>query len=163
APATPTLISATSLKLDRGASVRGQVSSGDKPVTGARVLLRAGPLPSTVGLTDARGGYTLWARGSDRFGVTVVPPATSGLPEANVAASDGPVVHPSTGVPLTLDFRFADVATTALALGVRTADDAVPSRPVRVRLEADGAALPEVGTLVIGGDRQVPASGFLRV
>ena len=56
--------------------------------SGARVRLRAGALPSTVGQADAAGAYELRVRGG-RFEVRVVPPESSGLPEAQLPESTG--------------------------------------------------------------------------
>jgi hypothetical protein len=157
-------LSALPLMLDRGASISGRVTTERGPVARARVLLRAGALPSTVGLTDAQGGYMLWARSGARFGVTIAPPAGSGLPEAHVADSDGLELDTNIAPVPALSFRYDAIATATLALLVRTADDVAPARPVRLRLETESGALPDVGALTIaGGADPITASGFVRV
>ena len=61
------------------------------PVVGARVLLREGIRPSTMGVSDAAGKFQLWTR-SGVASAIIVAPADSGLPEARVAETPGIVV-----------------------------------------------------------------------
>ena len=72
--------------LDAGIPVSGDIRAGagaGTPVSGARVLLRAGGLPSTIGASDGAGAFELRARPGTWSGV-VLPPPGSTLPEAHV-------------------------------------------------------------------------------
>ena len=61
--------------------------SPDAPVNGARVFMRAGELPSTIGTSDAAGRFELRARPGN-FQISVLPAAGSGLPEARLPVGD---------------------------------------------------------------------------
>lgn len=158
---TPTQIGALSFSLDDGVLVTGRVSNALGAVAGARVLLRSGPLPSTLGLSAVDGTFSVRARG-DGLEVLVMPPAGSGLPEAHVAGSPGFATGDPAPARVALDFRWRALATATLDVVVRTNEGAPPSRPVQVRLETVAGALPDVGTLTVDTARTFVASGFLR-
>lgn len=158
--AAATTIAVNPFTLADGTLVSGTCSSmGGAPVSGARVLLRAGGQPSTVGQSDGSGKFTLRARAADRsYSAFLVPPPGSGLPEAEVPNAlflgnpPPPIV--------TLDFQWRDVASVSLGLTVHSADD-LPAGRVRVRLESLEGSLDNVGTLT-ASSQAFPASGSLR-
>jgi hypothetical protein len=144
------------LNVEPGVAVSGRVSGPGGAVMGARVLLRAGTLPSTVGISDAAGQYLLNAR-AGAVGALIVPPPGSPLPQAQV--DEGSVrIDP---VPLALDFQWRTVPTVTLTLSVRSADGSAPVAGATVRLEAK--AIPGVGTLTVGKSTPMTATGFVRV
>jgi hypothetical protein len=161
APA-PKLFSITSafprplLVVDRGVAVSGQITGPGGPVTGARVLLRAAALPSTVGVSNAQGQFALNARPGD-VGALVVPPTGSGLMQAQV--DEGVVMVGPSG--LALDFRWRALPALPLALTVLSTDGTAAVPGVVVRLEAAG--VPDVGELTVAGSTVVLASGLVRV
>jgi hypothetical protein len=87
---SPSELRAENFMLDAGVTVRGTVRAGPTPgapLPGARVLLRAGALPSTIGTSGADGGFELRARAAS-FEAVVLPPPDSGLPEARLPAGE---------------------------------------------------------------------------
>ncbi|MSP62243.1 MAG: carboxypeptidase regulatory-like domain-containing protein [Myxococcales bacterium] len=75
--------------VDAGAKVSGQVKDeAGQPLPGARVVLAAGPLPSSVGLTDALGAFTLHAAPGD-YAVTVQADGRPDIQGASSSVKDG--------------------------------------------------------------------------
>src|SRR5205823_2123813 len=118
-------------KLDDGVPISGRITGAKGPVANARLLLRAGSLPSTVGIADATGAFTLRARSGD-FAAVVVPPSGAGLPEAHIALGNGLQVDFPPPARIALDFRWNAIPTVTIDLTIRTADDTAVTRPVRV-------------------------------
>jgi hypothetical protein len=132
------------LVMDRGLAVSGQISSPAGPVSGARVLLRSGDLPSTAGISDAQGRFTLQAR-AGAFGALVVPP--TGMPLVQARIAEGAITVGDT--PLALTFSWRALPLVTLDLNVRAVGDTGPAPGVLVRLQAD--SIPGAGTMTIGG------------
>src|SRR5262249_10171803 len=124
--------------VDSGTPVVGHITDGNGPVEGARILLRAGALPSTVGTSGKNGEFKVGAR-AGLVSVIVLPPAGAHLPEAVVTEAVGvPNAPPS----VSLDFQWSAPAVSTLSLTVRASDDTLPGQPVRLRLETEPGALP---------------------
>ena len=160
-------VEAEMLKLDPGLPVVGTIQRTQagvpQPVTDARVFLRAGNLPSSIGRSKENGTFELWAR-DGAFQMSVFPAPGSGLPEARLP--DGTSYSPVTQVgPLQLTYAALD--TAAVEVSVRSSDGQRPVPGARVRLDADPTSLGNMG--VVGSfrlppdDREVPAVGALRV
>ena len=82
------------LQLDRGIPVTATMrDSNGNAVVGARLVLRRGSLPSTVGVSDANGAASLWAR-AGTLAAYIEPPIGSGLPSAAVGAGSDPSTDP---------------------------------------------------------------------
>jgi hypothetical protein len=79
----------TQMAVTPGATVTGVArDGGGNPIAGAQVILTAGDRPSTIGVTDAGGGFSLLTR-EGPMAADIMAPAGSGLPDAHVAASPG--------------------------------------------------------------------------
>ncbi|MES1172420.1 MAG: hypothetical protein ABUL77_04210 [Bacteroidota bacterium] len=153
----------TPLVLDPGTLVTGTVVDGaGAALADARVVLRSGIRPSTIGISDGNGKFSLRTR-AGLLSAVFVPPADSGLPEAHVTS--GILLDAkATG----LDLRMSWVALTrrAFSVTVRTPDGttAAPGATVRVESEVEGVA--DVGTLTytLSGATAmtVPAKGSVR-
>jgi hypothetical protein len=149
---------------DPGLAVAGTVqrteAAGAQPVAGARVYLRAGNLPSSIGQTGATGTFELRAR-DGAFQVSVLPAVGSGLPEARLP--DGTSYLPGSE-PNTVELTYAAIGMVAAELPVRTTDGQRPVAGARVRLDAAPASLGTVGTFRLSPDgREVAAVGALRI
>jgi hypothetical protein len=151
---------ATTFQVDGGVAIAGKVSLGDAPLAESRVRLRDDLLPSTVGRADATGAYSLQAR-PGRFEARVVPPASSGLPEAQLPRSAG-IVIPDRGLDGALDFSYAPVAMTKLVLTVQKSDGAAPERPISVVLQSLQGQLGNVGKFTVAG-QELPVDGVVRL
>jgi hypothetical protein len=131
-----------SLAITAGASIAGTARDGNgKAVANARVILRDGLLPSTVGVTDGAGAFGVSVR-AGTFAAVITPPASAGLYEAHVASSPGIPVGVSA---LSLDMTWAAVASATLTMTVRAADGS-PAVGAAVRVESS-AEVASVGTL----------------
>lgn len=158
---TPAALNVLSQRLPRGHEVAGLVTTATgAPVRDARVILRAGPLTSTVGVSDTTGAFDLRVR-EGTFSLMVAPPPGSGLPEAHVlgpAPSGAPSASPSSmpGAGLTfpatlgrarVEVQWKAVAKVRLGLQVRGPGSAgSPAGLARVRVELD-PPLPQVATV----------------
>jgi hypothetical protein len=137
------------LPIERGTSVTGVVlNSNGTPVVGARVVLRSGVRPSTIGVSDATGHFSLWTQ-TGTLSAAIVPPAAAGLPEARVAAT------PTTGIALPtnsadpeLRMVWTAVARGPMSVVARSSDGAAPAAGAWVRIESE--IEQSVGTLVAG-------------
>ncbi len=147
-----------SFRVDRGIAVSGAVAIAAGPLRGARVRLRAGALPSTVGETGDGGRYALQAR-AGQFEVRVLPPEGSGLPEAQLPQSAGVILREGDS-SAAVDFTYAAAAPVRLDLTV-LAPTGAPLPGVRVLIESEPGALPRVGSFTLGGVA-VPAAGLVR-
>jgi hypothetical protein len=144
--------------LDAGFPVAGEVRSGGgtgTPVQGARVLLRQGRLPSTIGVGDANGRFELRAR-AGTWSAVVLPPADSTLPEAHI--ENGMVVV----APASLRFQWKALPSGRLDVVVVEPGGQPTIRRVRVRIESEAGQLPDVGTFQTNLGDAFVASGFLR-
>jgi hypothetical protein len=154
---------AESFRLDDGVAVQGTVRAGPAPGApqpGARVLLRAGALPSTIGTSAADGSYQLRARAGG-FEVVVLPPAGSGLPEARLPAGDSLSIAGAS----VIGFRWNRPATVPLSVAVVDTAGKPIGQGASVRVEAE-AELADVGVFDVElptGPRSITAVGSLRL
>ncbi|MES1210652.1 MAG: carboxypeptidase-like regulatory domain-containing protein, partial [Pseudomonadota bacterium] len=97
-----------------GTPITGHVlDSAGAPVAGAHVSLRAGPLPSTVGTTDATGAYKLLARpGSFSARVALGPT----LPAWELASNAADAALGTT--PATMEVRLTTLPTARIDLAM---------------------------------------------
>ena len=158
-------LAALPLQIDPGVTVAGSLAVASSPVKGGTVTLRAGALPSTVGVSDAAGVFGLRAR-PGRFSAIILSPDGAPLPQARVAASATSGIDlPSAGAA-TLSFTWrGDLTTTSLTAGFTTSAGPAAAG-VDVRLESEPGALPDVGTVqVVGGGagpQTLVATGVVR-
>ncbi len=140
------------VQLDHGVPVTATTrDSGGHAVAGARLVLRRGSLPSTVGISDGTGAAGLWAR-AGTLAAYVEPPIGSGLPTAAVGAASDPATDPGIlldpGVAsLDLSMTWDQVTTAALSIHVLAPGGAATGAGARVRATSQ-AAPGRVGTLV---------------
>jgi hypothetical protein len=146
---SPGEIAQNPFTLDPGIQVNGLVSSSKGPLSGARVVLQDGIVPSTTGVAQASGQYDLRVRGGDRFAAVVIPPAHSGLPEARLPPGSGLAIYDFPAGPRVLDFSWDTINTTNLDLTVTDSAGAPVNAAVRVRLASADNAFPRVGTLTL--------------
>jgi len=155
------------LQLDQGVMVTATTrDGGGKAVVGAHLVLRRQSLPmslpSTVGVSDANGAATLWAR-AGTLTAFIEPPAGSGLPSAAVGAGSNPgiVLNPGVG-SLDLAMTWDPVTSTDLSIHVLAPGGAPVGAGARVR--ATSQAQPaRVGQLLVhpagGSPVTLPAIG----
>ena len=139
--------------VDPGTSVLAQTMAFDgTPVANARMLLRQGTVPSTVGTSDAAGALTVLARAGG-LSATIVPPDGSGLPVATTAddAFDLSVIAAPT-----LAMQWDDLPTSALTVQVHNPDGVTPTGNAQVWLSSAGAAY-RAGVVTVGGALTVDA------
>jgi hypothetical protein len=144
------------LTLDPGVVVTGSVTAGiGDGVDGARVMLTKGRLPSTVGLADATGAFSVRVQSGSGFGVSVSPPEASGLPDLELA--DGVAID-AAGGQLTVAYDAAIQPVNDLAAEIRTNDSAKVVVGARVTLRG------EIGTAghVTIGATTLDAPGVVR-
>jgi len=152
------------LPLDQGTPVTAQLLDGaGRPLAGARMILRRGLLPSTVGTSDASGHLTLWAR-AGTWDAFIVPPPGSGLPEASTGAgggtgagADAGIVLPDSAASLDLRVSWDPVVTAPLSLEIRDTDGVTRVGGARVRATSLAAPVP-VATIVAGPAGVAPAT-----
>lgn len=131
--------------VDPGIDVLALMMAPDgSPVANARMLLKRGAVPSTVGTSDASGLLTVQARPGSLM-ATIVPPDGSGLP---VATMNDPLDLTTAGVP-TLTMRWDALSSGTLAVQVMRPDGLTPTGNAQVWLHS---ALPghRAGLLSVG-------------
>jgi len=117
----PAQLMGESLTLDPGVTVSGQAQRADgSPVANARMVLRDGSRPSTIGTSDASGSFTLLTR-PGVMSAEIAAPNASGLPDAHVAGGPGVVLESLTD-NLTLTMRWAALVSGSLTVTVRGLD-----------------------------------------
>lgn len=108
--------------VDPGIELVAQTVAADgSPVANARLLLKRGAVPSTLGTSDSHGLLSVQARAGS-LTATIVPPDGSGLP---VATLSDPFDLPDEGLP-TLKMRWDDFAAGTLAVQVMRPDGVTP-------------------------------------
>jgi hypothetical protein len=148
-----------------GTRVSGTISAAGVPLPLARVRLRDGLLPSTIGTTIGNGSYELRVRGGRlevrRFEVRVLPPPDSGLPEAQLPESAGvTIAEDAAEVPL--DFQYGALPTSRLELTVNTPAGTPVGKSVQVLLQSLEGELGNVGNFAFAGST-VTGSGSVRL
>lgn len=135
------------ITFDQGIRVTGLVlGPGGVPLANARTILKLEGRPSTVGLSDVNGAFTLWTRPGNMSAI-VVPPDGAGLPQANVTASaDASVSLGSSDTSLSLRMEYQPPVTGRLTLTVRDVDGNAAVAGARVRVSSS-QDLPNVGVL----------------
>lgn len=147
------------LTLPVAATVGGTVlDGGGQPIEGAQVSLRVGGVPSSLGVTNAAGAWSVAAVTGAATAVSVTPPEGSGLPRLELPASAGLIAASAT--PLTVRYS-ASLTSRALGFGVRDADTTTPLPGAGVTLVM--RSLASAGTVTPQGGAALPASGELRV
>jgi len=149
--------------VDPGTLVQGLVLGPDGlPLEGARMLLRRGSLPSTIGTSDGTDMLSLRARPGVMTAI-VLPPSASGLPQATVVpnGSDSDLNLTAALSSLSITTRFQAIAQGTLTLTILDPAGATPVSGARVRI-ASQAGLPAAAILTAsvpgGPDTQLPSA-----
>jgi hypothetical protein len=148
--ALPGAWSSEGLVIDRGNQISAAtLTAAGTPIQSARMQLRGGAssAPSTVGISDANGALTLWARGGNLSAI-IVPPEGSGLPI--VTTSDGSIAVQD-GTSLSLTMRWAAMAQSVLTVQALGPDGVSPVANAQVRLVLAGGPYSP-GTLTVHTD-----------
>jgi hypothetical protein len=143
-----------------GVTVHGDTrDSLGRAIVGTRILLRADTgRPSTIGVSNATGDFLLQTR-EGPHSVTIVPPASSGLPEAIVPLSAGFVLATGT---FEIDLGMAwSSSNHAAPLDVVVRHQGVVVQGARVRADL-WSELPSVGQVrvKVGGIVGAPDVSF---
>ena len=129
-----------------GVAVNGSVVDGvAAPIAQAHVVLRAGALPSSTGISDAGGAWSLYAE-TGTYALSFDAPD---WPQATL----GNVVVPAAGTNLAIAYT---TSRTAVG-GSVTNDDGTPSAMARVTITSQ--PLGNVATVSVGGGAPLPAAG----
>jgi hypothetical protein len=132
---TPAALNVLPQKLTPGSELVGTLRDATGgPLKDGRVILRAGPLTSTVGKSEATGDYKLHVRGG-QFAVTASPDPATGLPELSLPADAGITIDAAVAAAGTLELKWAAIVPAPVSLVVRASDGAAPAAGARVRLE----------------------------
>lgn len=131
--------------VDPGIDVHARTLAADgSPVANARLLLKRGTVPSTLGVSDASGLLTVQTRPGS-LTATIVPPDGSGFP---VATTNTPFDLGMTGAPA-LTMRWDDLPSATLAVQVVRPDGVTPVGHAQVWLYS--ALFPyRAGVLAVG-------------
>ncbi|MEA2697251.1 MAG: hypothetical protein QOI66_1522 [Myxococcales bacterium] len=155
---------ANSTLFDAGIKVSGQaLRASGTPVTDARLVLREGTRPSTVGISDSGGAFSLFTR-EGNLSVEIAAPPDSGLPDGHVDAGAGFALARNAAGP-TLTMRWAALPAGALKLTIRSADGATVVARATVHVElatpiaAAGQLTVHAGDGSAAADRVLPVSG----
>lgn len=141
--------------IDPGVIVRAQMMAADgSPVANARMLLKTGKLPSTVGTSDPTGAMTLFAR-PGTLSARIVPPDGSGLPVATTMNGDS---FPLSLANPMLTMQWPDLPVGTLTVQVRGPDGVTPIRNAQVWLYSSGVPY-WAGELDIPGQTTMEMAG----
>jgi len=152
--------SSTAFAIGPWKTVRGVVRRpGGAALAGAKVQLKIGRVPSTIGTTAADGSFSLLVQPlpGELVAVDVTPPAGSGLPRLRAQST--------TMFDLDQDFQIGYVASLAL----RDLGGATGATVVRAGAAVSGAkltlvgGLPAIGTVATGAAPGVSASGSVQI
>ncbi len=153
----------TEFEVGPGVTLAGRIAgSNGQALAGSRVRLRAGVLPSTLGSADAEGRFSLRVR-EGRWEARVLPPAGSGLPEAQVPSSAGIEVAAGASAIEPVQFAYNAIATTQLTVNLLKPEGTAPERAVTAVLESLPGELANVGRWTVPGQPAIAADGFVRL
>jgi hypothetical protein len=149
--ATP-LTLATTLSVAAADGFSGTVLDGaGQPVGGAGVQLTIDGVPTTIATTNGAGQFTVAGRAGNSAGISVVPPAGSGLPTLELDGSAGPSV--ANGASLSIDYAAA-LASQSVSTTVVDTDASSPVAAAR----ATWIARPIAASATLSVDAGAPIS-----
>lgn len=151
------------LALAPGVAVSGTVSdhTTGKPVMGANVALQAGTLPSTLGVTDTAGNFTVRAS-AGTYGLTVTRSAGTGVLETTLPAAPGLTVTdngPDAGAPPALDVQVPQAGSAQLTLHIGAGDPASLGAGAKAVVESPAPIL-NLASVTFGAVTQSAAVRF---
>jgi hypothetical protein len=147
---------------DAGIEVSGRALRADgTPLIDARLVLREGTRPSTVGISRSGGAFSLFTR-EGNLSVEIAAPPDSGLPDGHVDAGAGFALARNAAAP-TLTMRWAALPAGALKLTIRSADGATVVARATVHVEL-ATPIAAAGQLTVhAGDGSAAADLVLAV
>ena len=152
----PVDLATTPVVLDTGVAVAGQVlDATGAPLAGAKISLRSGGLPSTVGTTDATGAFTLRARAGS-WSATIAPAGGRGAWQLSVPAASAFALA---GAAASMSVRLASLPTARIALSMTGAG---PSAKVLVESRDDVASAAAFQIVSAGATIARTASARIR-
>lgn len=145
-----TLAARTVFDVDAGVAVTGMIRDDQGgALAGARISLRAGPLTSGIGVSDATGGWRLQAAP----GVYELIVEASGWPTLTV-----PSLAVGTGSNFQIEYRLSRVTVRG---NLVAADGSTPLAGARVTVRSP-TTVGQVATLRINGQTALDVSGIVR-
>ncbi|HWN66914.1 MAG TPA: hypothetical protein VNM90_04695, partial [Haliangium sp.] len=126
------------------------------PLAGAQVSVGAGGVPAVLATTDEAGEFTVPVRAGSAVGMTVVPPADTGLPWLELPAS---TALASTAGPATIAYA-PDLDVVSFAAVARDAGGA-PLPGARATWMA--RPLSSAGSLTVDGQAPIALAGTTRI
>ncbi len=161
----PVELATMNVTLDEGVAVTGQLTDATgTPIAGAKLSLRAGSLPSTVGTSGATGSFSLRVR-PGTYGVTIAPGVAMPETEFSIAATPGIVISE---FPTTISLRMASLPTARIGLTVTGAGagakvlvetrNPVPATAM-VEIGAGGTTIMREATVRIRAELSIAANG----
>jgi hypothetical protein len=127
------------------------LAGGGGAVEGARVMLTRGRLPSTMGVADAAGLFSVRVQSGTGFGVSVSPPEGTGLPDLELP--DGPegvdVAAAIGGLTVAYEVSLPPVNDLAAVIRSHTGSQAVAGARVTLRGQIQTAGKVYVGTSIL--------------
>ncbi|HET6284687.1 MAG TPA: carboxypeptidase-like regulatory domain-containing protein [Polyangia bacterium] len=137
------------MMIDKGMALSGQVVDASGPVSNAKVVMRAGTLPSTLAVTGPTGAFTVRVAPGSTYGMTITRGDEAGRTiEAVMPATPGITVG-AVGPQPALDVRMSAFSTAGLSLNLMASETGSLSASARVLVET-AASLEGLVTLTMG-------------
>jgi hypothetical protein len=162
----PLALATTPLTLDDGVPVTGVLTdAAGAPIAGAKVSLRSGALPSTVGTSNATGAFSLRVR-AGTYGATIAP--GTALPSAELSIDAAPGIPITAETPATIVLRMTALPSTRIGLTVAgagaNAKVLIEGRNMvadagMVEISAGGATMMRTATMRIRAELPIAANG----
>lgn len=144
------------LKLPEGTAIRGHVKRAGVAVAKARLLMRNGGVPSTLGISDATGAFVLRST-KGMFSAIIRGDEGSSLPDLILDESQGLAV-PEFGSLEDVNISWASLQASNLALQIHDPVGTTPVAGVEVQMERS-APIENAGTLQVGTTTARPLRG----
>lgn len=136
------------ITIETGTTVKGQVSSKAGIVANARILLRNADIPSTLGTTDATGGFTLLSS-EGTFGAFIRAADNSDLPDLTLPEANG-IVIPRNGTLSNVKVIWKDLPLADVSIRIDSPYNKGSVEGTEVKLE-NTTSFANAGTLSVTG------------
>lgn len=148
-------LNATPIKVLAGTPVKGEITNSGSAVAGARILLRSGDTPSTLGTSNAAGAFSILSS-KGTFGATIRGADQTDLPDLTLSEAEG-IVVPEDGTVSGVKVQWNDLPSVEVVIRVVSPNGSDPVADAEVQLEIV-KELPNGGTLTIAGGPPRPLS-----
>jgi len=151
-------------ELAQGTEIRARLREDGFAVSGARLLFRAGALPSTLGSSDENGNTRVYvaADGNRRFGIEVIAPLEKGLPDLAIDAPSGLPLPAKGNAPEAITIDWATLPRGKIELLILSEKSGLPIRDALV-VARFVAPLANAGTATLSGGSTVALSGRIKL